>query len=182
MFKKRGALKRVFLPILLSLFCLSIIFLAYVVFAQESPTHLGSVTFVEISKDQADYEGYLLLDKDDDVTVSEEDISLLLEEINSQVSDANTHLLYLQSTYGFTVTLTQITISTSIKNSASQSELQKYLPQLRQELEQLAEQINALQNAIGDLDQKDPNITPVKQYFDALDEDIYYALWYTGRG
>lgn len=180
--KKRGALKRVFFTILFSLFCLAVIFLAYVVFAQESPAPLGSVTLIQVSKDQADYEWYLLLDKDDDLTVSEEDISLLLEEINSQVSDANRHLLYLQRTYGFTATLTPLTLSVTIKNSASQAELQRYLPQLRQELERLAEQINGIQNAMGDLDQNDPTITPIKEYFDALDEDIYYALWYTGRG
>ncbi len=122
------------------------------------------------------------MDKDDDLTVSEEDLALLLEEINSQVSEANTHLLYVQTTYDLKFSLPPITTSTAIKNSANAIEYQSLLPKTRTELEQLAEQINALQNAIGDLDQQDPNIVPIKKYFDQVDENIYYALWYTGRG
>lgn len=129
-----------------------------------------------------DYEGYQILDMDNDEYITEDDLYLRLELINDQVANASTNLTYLQTTYGLKFTLTPLSANAAIKNSASTSEYQKYLPQTHAELVQLAEQINGIQNTIGDLDLTDENVVSIKQYFDEIDENLYYALWYTGRG
>lgn len=168
---------------LLSLFLL-FMFSLFSVTAQESffTTLFGSSSEGVVTLDEADDEGLILLDMDDDQYVTEEDLYLRLELINEQITNASTNLTYLQSIYGLTVTLTPITTNTAVKNSANTVEYKSLLPQTRTELVTLAEQINGLQNQIGDLDLTDENIVLIKQYFDVMDENIYYALWYTGRG
>lgn len=167
--------------ILLSSLVLLVSFLLYSAFAQSSVSS-GAVELVAIDSSQLDYEGYVILDMDDDQYVTEEDLYLRLELINEQITNASTNLTYLQSTYGMRFTLTPITTNIAIKNSVNSVEYEGQLPQTRNELETLAEQINDIQNQIGDLDWTDPEIVSIKQYFDVMDENIYYALWYTGRG
>ncbi len=163
------------------LLCLT--FLIYTVTAQIwGSSSTGVISIVKIDSAQPDYEGYQLLDMDDDQYVTEEDLYLRLELINEQVANASSNFTYLQTTYGMVFTLTSLSTNTAIKNSVNSVEYQSLLPQTRSELEQLAEQINGLQNQIGDLDFTDPEIVSIKQYFDSVDENIYYGLWYTGRG
>lgn len=177
-FSKNGSSSRY---ILLSSLVLLVSFLLYSAFAQSSVSS-GAVELVAIDASQPDYEGYIILDMDDDQYVTEEDLYLRLELINEQVANASTNLTYLQSTYGMRFRLTAITTNIAIKNSVNSVEYQGQLPQTRDELEQLAEQINDIQNQIGDLDWTDSEIVSIKQYFDVMDENIYYSLWYTGRG
>ena len=162
--------------IALSVFLILLSFLVYSVVAQTSGSS-GSVELVAITA--SNYEEYSILDLDNDQFLTEEDLYLRLELINAQITDASTNLTYLQTTYGLRFILTPISTNTAIKNSINSLEYQSQLPQTRAELEFLAEQINDIQNQIGDLDWTDPEITPIKQYFDTMDEDIYYALWYT---
>lgn len=132
--------------------------------------------------EETDDESAVALDIDDDQYVTEEDLYLRLELINEQITNASANLTYLQTTYDMRFTLTPISTKTAIKNSINSVEYYGQLPKTRAELEHLAEQINGLQNQIGNLDLTDQNIVSIKQYFDEIDEDIYYALWYTGRG
>lgn len=147
-----------------------------------SSSFSGAVELVPIASSQLDYEGYNILNMDSDKFLTEEDLALRLDSINEQITNTSTNLTYLQTTYGLRFRLTSITTNLAIKNSINSVEYQGQLPQTRVELEQLAEQINGLQNQIGDLDLTDSNIVSIKQYLDTMDENIYYALWYTGRG
>jgi hypothetical protein len=142
----------------------------------------STFVLVEIERNDSDYEGYQILDRDDDTFLTEEDLYLTLEEINQHVTDAGTTLTYVQTTYGIQFTLTPITTNTAIKNSVNSVEYHSILPTTRTQLETLAEQINGIQNAIGDLDHTDEQIIPIKEKLQAIDENIYLALWYTGRG
>ena len=165
--------------IALSIFLILVSVVVYSVVAQSS-TSFGAVELIAINA--FNYEEYSILDMDSDQFLTDEDLALRLDSINEQITDASTNLAYLQTTYGLRFILTPISTNTAIRNSVNSVEYQGQLPQTRAELEMLAEEINGLQNQIGDLDWTDPEIVSIKQYFDTMDEDIYYALWYTGRG
>lgn len=178
-FEKKGSVRRLFI----FFFIVALFFSLYLVVAQESAAGKGSVALINVPDSaDPDYKGYQLLDMDDDNAVTEEDLSLKLEEINQQLTTAKPSLAYIQTTYGMTFTLSPITTNAAIKNSKSSEEYQSYLLDTGTELGTLAADINEIQNAIGDLDWNDPEIARIKAELDAIDNNIFLAMWYTGRG
>lgn len=136
-----------------------------------------SITLVTINNpSDKDYEGYQLLDMDDDSSLTEEDIYLKLKEINNQISGANTYLTYLQDVHGLSFTLTPITTNTSVRDSANSVDLGTNLQTTRVQLENLAEEIDTIQGYIGHLAEQDPAVAPITGYFNDLDYNIYLAM------
>lgn len=176
-FKKRGELKRLMIVAIFMLFC----FALYMVFAQESTTTPSITLIILNDTTDRDYEGYQLLDMDDDSYLTEEDIYLKLEEINNQISGANTYLTYLNDVYNFSFTLTPITTSTLVKNSANTDELSPYLELTSVELNNLAEEIDLIENQVGLLAKTDSSSSPILEYFERLDYEIYLVSWYSDR-
>ncbi|PIN78822.1 hypothetical protein COV16_05505 [Candidatus Woesearchaeota archaeon CG10_big_fil_rev_8_21_14_0_10_34_8] len=137
------------------------------------PALKGEVVIVDNKNNNP---SYAILDLDKDTRLTEQDIYLKVGEINTQIKE--TDLSYLES-YGYYFTLRPITAHNAIAQTA---EVQTNLPQLKIELNQLASEINHIQNEIGDLDLQDSEITPIKENLQKIDENIFLAMWYTGRG